>query len=104
MFDPAGHQATQFIQRLVLDLAHPLLADTKVAAEFRQRHGFIAQPPFADDDALALGERIERLMEPGGAAHTIDMFEHVSSGSGRVSTIKSCHSASPFSPIGALRD
>ena len=76
MVDPVGHQGTHFFHLLMLDLAHPLFADTKVLSEHCQRYGFIARPPCPNNDALPLGERIGRFSEPSGAAHVINVFEY----------------------------
>lgn len=60
----------------MIDLMHPLFADTKVLSENCQRYSFIAQPPCPNNDVLPLGERTWRFSEPSGAVHFTNVFEY----------------------------
>ena len=56
ILDAPQQRRLQLLQRAMLDLPHPLLADAQPHAELLQRAAVLAQAPLVDDGPLALAQ------------------------------------------------
>src|SRR3546814_19015901 len=62
--DALQQQALHLLQRPLLELAHPLLADAEGFAELLQRGAVVGEAPRADDGLLALAQLQQGLPDP----------------------------------------